>query len=44
MTKMFKIAADMIKDGKSNEEIRKALFNTKGARVAQINKVMDLIA
>ena len=42
--KMFEIAANLIKEGKSNDEIRKILFNTKGARLAQIRKVMELIA
>lgn len=42
--KMIQIAAEMIKQGKTNEEIRKALFNTKGARLAQIQKTMKLIA
>ena len=42
--KLHKIAAEMIKQGKSNEEIRKALFNTKGARVAQVENTMKLIA
>ena len=42
--KLTAIAADLLKQGKTNEEIRKALFNTKGARVSQINKIMDLLA
>jgi hypothetical protein len=42
--KMIQIAADMIKEGKSNDEIRKHLFNIKGARLSQIKKVMALIA
>ena len=41
--KMIQIAAEMIKQGKTNEEIRKALSNTKGARLAQIKKTMKLI-
>jgi hypothetical protein len=42
--KMIALAADLIKQGKSNDEIRKILFNTKGARLDQIQKVMALIA
>ena len=42
--KMIEIAANLIKEGKSNDEIRKILFNTKGARVSQIRNVMALIA
>lgn len=42
--KMIEIAANLIKEGKSNDEIRKILFNTKGARLSQIQKVMALIA
>jgi len=42
--KMIQIAAEMIKQGKTNEEIREALFRIKGARVAQIQKTMKLIA
>lgn len=42
--KVIEIAASLIKEGKTNEEIKKILFNTKGVRVSQINKVMELIA
>jgi hypothetical protein len=42
--KMIQIAADMIKAGKSDAEIRRALFNLRGARVSQIQQVMALIA
>lgn len=41
--KLIAIAAEMIKEGKTDAEIRKSLFNTKGARMAQIQKVMGLI-
>ena len=41
--KLIAIAADLIKAGKTNDEIRKALFNTKGSRCPQIYKVMKLI-
>lgn len=41
---VFALAANLIKEGKTNEEIRKILFNTKGVRVSQINKAMELIA
>lgn len=41
--KMIAAAAEMIKAGKTNAEIRKALFNLKGARLAQIRKTMALI-
>ena len=41
---MIQIASDLIKAGKTNDEIRKILFNTKCARVQQIQKVMALIA
>jgi hypothetical protein len=41
--KMISIAADLIKEGKTNREIRTALFNLKGARVEQIRKVMAII-
>lgn len=41
--KVFAIAADMIKQGKSDAEIRAALFRTKGVRLEQIQKTMKLI-
>ena len=41
--KMIAIAADLIKEGKTNREVKTALFNLKGARVSQIRKVMALI-
>lgn len=44
MLKLTKIAADLIKDGKTNDEIRSHLFNVKGARVSQIKKIMELIS
>ena len=44
MMKLTKIAADLIKEGKTNEEIRTHLFNVKGSRLSQIIKVMNLIA
>ena len=42
--KMIQIAAEMIKQGKTNDEIRKSLFNTKGARLEQIQRTMKLIS
>lgn len=44
MLKLTKIAAELIKDGKTDSEIRAHLFNVKGARLLQIQKVMDLIS
>ena len=41
--KMIAIAAELVKEGNSNQEIRKHLFNLKGARLEQIQKVMALI-
>lgn len=38
------LAAKMIKEGKTDAEIKKALFDTKGVKVSQIEKVMNLIA
>ena len=40
---VYALAANMMKEGKTNEDIRKSLFNTKGVRMAQIRKVMALI-
>jgi len=42
--KVIEIAANLIKEGKSDAEVKQALFNTKGVRVSQIEKVMKLIA
>lgn len=42
--KVIEIAANLIKEGKTNAEVKKALFNTKGVRVSQIQKAMKLIA
>ena len=42
--KVIALAADMIKEGKTNEEVRKSLFNTKGVKLAQIRAVMALIS
>lgn len=44
MLKLTKIAADLVKEGKTNDEIRAHLFNVKGARLSQIQNVMDLIS
>lgn len=44
LLKLHSIAAELVKEGKSNEEIRKALFDTKGARLSQIKKVMALVS
>lgn len=41
---VFALAADMIKQGKSDAEIRAALFRTKGVKLEQIQKTMKLIA
>jgi predicted transcriptional regulator len=41
--KVIAIAAEMVKAGKTNEEIRNALFDTKGVRVQQICNVMKLL-
>ena len=41
---VFAIAANLIKQGKTDEEIRAALFCTKGVRLTQIQKTMKLIA
>lgn len=41
---VFKIVADMVKEGRTNDEVRKALFSTKGVRVAQIAKAMALLS
>jgi hypothetical protein len=41
--KVIAIAAEMAKAGKTNEEIRSALFDTKGVRVQQILNVMKLL-
>lgn len=42
--KVFALAADLIKQGKTDAEIRAILFRTKGVRLEQIQKVMKLIA
>ena len=41
--KVFAIAAEMLEQGKSDAEIRAALFRTKGVRLEQIQKTMKLI-
>lgn len=41
--KVIAIAAEMVKLGKTNEEIRKLLFKTNGVRVQQIRNVMKLL-
>lgn len=41
--KVIEIAAKLAKEGKTNAEIEKVLFNTKGTRVSQIKKVMELM-
>ena len=44
MLKMIAITADLIKDGKTNDEILQSLANLKGSRCSQISKIMRLIA
>ena len=41
---VFAIAADLINQGKTDEEIRAALFCIKGVRLTQIQKTMKLIS
>lgn len=41
--KLIAIAAELIKEGKTDAEIERALYNTKGSRCSQIDKVMNLI-
>jgi hypothetical protein len=41
---VYKIAADLVLAGKTNDEVRKALFNTKGVKVNQIRLAMALLS
>ena len=36
------LAAKLVKEGKTNAEVRKALFNMKCVRIAQINEAMKV--
>lgn len=40
---LFEIAKDLAADGKTETEIRQALFRVKGARVAGIASVMRVV-
>jgi hypothetical protein len=44
ISKVLEVVAEMVKAGMTNEEIRQSLFNTKGIRVSQIQKVMGWIS
>ena len=43
MMTLIRLAAQLLNEGKTNEEIRKELFKVKGSKVSQIKQVMDMM-